>query len=79
MKLVWNDSVNEGVTLRLDLATVKEKVFRGGGWGGGGVGWISDQVLCGNRAVRSRSHVVTLDWQAKVLPPPALCQPRQDC
>lgn len=38
MKLVWNDSVNEGVTLRLGLAAVKEKVFRGGGWGGGGVG-----------------------------------------
>lgn len=36
MKLVWNDSVNEGVTLRLGLAAVKEKVFRGGGWGGGG-------------------------------------------
>lgn len=30
--------MNGGVTLRLGLATVKEKVFRGGGCGGAGVG-----------------------------------------
>lgn len=47
MKLVWNDSMNGGVTLRPGLAAIKEKIFRGGGWDGAGKWGVLTRLCVG--------------------------------